>query len=121
MHTEFFYLKTSEYFGNNEVLPLYKKRECNSRFELSQMGKTNVRTPALVVVSCAVPRAHVGPRHLEHLKHREKRGRGGGCPAGTGGGRDTYARQQKNEEGDAIPDLLLKHQNATLATYVEGR
>jgi hypothetical protein len=39
-----------------------------------------------------------------------------------------YARQQKvrrhqgeaieGEEGDATPDLLLKHPNTTLATYV---
>jgi hypothetical protein len=62
--------------------------------------------------------AHV-TSSVSSIEKRE--GGGGGCPAGTGGGRDIYARQQKSEEGDAIPDLLLKHQNATLATYVEGR
>jgi hypothetical protein len=43
---------------------------------------------------------------------------GGGCPAGAEGGRDTDARQQKSEEGGATPDLLLKHLDATLATYI---
>jgi hypothetical protein len=31
---------------------------------------------------------------------------------------DTEARQQKGEEGDATPDLVLKHPDATIATYV---
>jgi hypothetical protein len=37
-----------------------------------------------------------------------------------GGGRDTEAkvRQQKSEDRDVTPNLLLKHPNATLATYV---
>jgi hypothetical protein len=34
------------------------------------------------------------------------------------GGEDTEAWRQKSDEGDATPDLLLKHQDATLATYV---
>jgi hypothetical protein len=34
-----------------------------------------------------------------------------------GGGGDTEVRQQKKER-DATPDLLLKHSDATLATYV---
>jgi hypothetical protein len=33
-------------------------------------------------------------------------------------GRDTDVRQQKIEEGDATSDLLLKHLDATLVTYV---
>jgi len=28
------------------------------------------------------------------------------------------ARQQKSEEGDATPDLLLKHPNTTVLAYV---
>jgi hypothetical protein len=36
----------------------------------------------------------------------------------SGEGEDTEARQQKSDEGDATPDLLLKHRGATLATYV---
>jgi hypothetical protein len=49
--------------------------------------------------------------------------RGGGAadaqPASERGG-DTEAkvRQQKSEDRDAIPDLLLKHPDATLSTYV---
>jgi hypothetical protein len=37
-----------------------------------------------------------------------------------GGGGDTKAkvRPQKSEDRDATPDLLLKHSDATLATYV---
>jgi hypothetical protein len=37
-----------------------------------------------------------------------------------GGGGDTEAkvRQQKSEDRDATPDLLLKHLDATFATYV---
>jgi len=35
----------------------------------------------------------------------------------SGEGEDTEAKQQ-NARRDATPDLLLKHPNATLATYV---
>jgi hypothetical protein len=48
-------------------------------------------------------------------------GGGGGCPTGTGRRReDTEAkvRQEKYEDKDATPNLLLKHPDATLATYV---
>jgi hypothetical protein len=31
---------------------------------------------------------------------------------------DTKARQQKGEERGATPDLVLKHPNAIIATYV---
>jgi hypothetical protein len=42
---------------------------------------------------------------------------GGGCP--TGARRRRHRGMATNsEEGDAIPDLLLKHSDATLATYV---
>jgi hypothetical protein len=34
------------------------------------------------------------------------------------GGEDTEVRQQKSNERDGTPDLLFKHQDATLATYV---
>jgi hypothetical protein len=50
--------------------------------------------------------------------------RGGGAadtqPVLGGGGGDTEAkvRQQKSEDRDATPDLLLKHLDTTLATYV---
>jgi hypothetical protein len=36
----------------------------------------------------------------------------------SGGGGDTKERQQKSEERDATPNLLLKHPDATLATCV---
>jgi hypothetical protein len=35
-----------------------------------------------------------------------------------GGGGDTEASQEKSKEGDATPDLLLKHPDTTLTTYV---
>jgi hypothetical protein len=49
--------------------------------------------------------------------------RGGGAadaqPApGRGGDTEAKVRQQKSEDRDAIPDLLLKHPDATLSTYV---
>jgi hypothetical protein len=31
---------------------------------------------------------------------------------------DTEARQQKDEKGDATSDLLLKHLDSTLVTYI---
>jgi hypothetical protein len=34
------------------------------------------------------------------------------------GGGDTEVRQQNSENGDTTPDLLLKHRDTTLATYV---
>jgi hypothetical protein len=33
-------------------------------------------------------------------------------------GGDAKARQQKSEEGDVTPILLLKHQDTTLVTYI---
>jgi hypothetical protein len=49
----------------------------------------------------------------------EKRGRGRWKPSWRlERGGDTEARQQKSDEGDATSDLLLKHLDATLATYV---
>jgi hypothetical protein len=35
-----------------------------------------------------------------------------------GGGGHTEASQQKSKEGDATPDLFLKHPDTTLTTYV---
>jgi hypothetical protein len=42
-----------------------------------------------------------------------------GCPAGAGGRRRQRGEATKDEEGDATPDLLLKHPDATLVTFVE--
>jgi hypothetical protein len=39
-------------------------------------------------------------------------------PGGGRGDTEEKARQQKSEDREATPDLLLKHLNATLATYV---
>jgi hypothetical protein len=41
----------------------------------------------------------------------EKEGGGADVQPAPGGGGDTKARQQNSEEGDAIPDLVLKHPN----------
>jgi hypothetical protein len=51
---------------------------------------------------------------------RRGRGAADAQPAPGRGGGDTEAkvRQQKSEDRDAIPDLLLKHPDATLSTYV---
>jgi hypothetical protein len=48
----------------------------------------------------------------------EKRGRGGGCPAGAGRRRRHKGEVVEAEDGDATPDLLLKHSDETHATYV---
>jgi hypothetical protein len=42
---------------------------------------------------------------------------GDGCPAGVARRRH-QDEAVEGEEGDATPDLLLKHSDATLATYV---
>jgi hypothetical protein len=39
-------------------------------------------------------------------------------PAPGGGDTETNLRQQKTEDRDATSDLLLKHPDITLATYV---
>jgi hypothetical protein len=49
--------------------------------------------------------------------------RGGGkdvqlALGGGGGDIEAKVRQQKSEDRDATPDLLLKHPDTTLATYV---
>jgi hypothetical protein len=49
----------------------------------------------------------------------EKEGEGAAdAQPAPGGGGDTKVRQQKSEERDATPDLLLKHPDAILATCV---
>jgi hypothetical protein len=49
-----------------------------------------------------------------------RRGAGAADAQSTPGGGDTEVkvRQQKNENRDTTPDLLLKHPNTTLATHV---
>jgi hypothetical protein len=49
----------------------------------------------------------------------QKSGTGGGCADDAERRRRHKAnvRQQKSEDRDATPDLLLKHTDATLATY----
>jgi hypothetical protein len=39
-------------------------------------------------------------------------------PGGGRGDTEAKVRQQKSEDREAIPDILLKHLDATLATYV---
>jgi hypothetical protein len=39
---------------------------------------------------------------------------------GGGGDIEANVRQQKSEDRDATPDLLLKHPDVTLATYVRN-
>jgi hypothetical protein len=39
------------------------------------------------------------------------------APRGGGGDTEANVRQQKSEDTDATPNLLLKHADATLATY----
>jgi hypothetical protein len=79
------------------------------------IGLANARTdgasghPRLQIVS------HVTP-NVTRIEKRE-RGVADAQPA-PGEGGDTKARQQKSEEGDATTNLLLKHPDATLATYV---
>jgi hypothetical protein len=58
--------------------------------------------------------AHAAP----NITSIEKEGRGGGCPAGAGRRRRHRGVATNSEEGDATPDLLLKHPDATLAIYV---
>jgi hypothetical protein len=47
-----------------------------------------------------------------------REGGGGGCPASVAKRRRLRGDATKGEERDAIPNLLLKHSDATLATYV---
>ena len=48
----------------------------------------------------------------------KKGGEGSGCPADVGRRRRHQGEATKGKEGDAAPDLFLKHLDATLATYV---
>jgi hypothetical protein len=50
-------------------------------------------------------------------QHREE-GRGNGYPADAGRRRRHRGEIAESESGDATPDLLLRHPNTTLATYV---
>ena len=58
---------------------------------------------------------------LKQLKHFGASRRGGGhgeCPAGAGKMRRHQGKIAEGEEGDATPDLLLKHQGKTFAIYI---
>jgi hypothetical protein len=79
-----------------------------------------VRTPTLAIVSHAVPRAHARPVSAR-ASPASREGGGGRCPAGARGGRDTHARQQKSEERDTTPDILLTHSDQHLQHMSEGR
>jgi hypothetical protein len=48
----------------------------------------------------------------------EKRGRDDGCPAVAGRRRRHRDEAAEGEEGDATPDLLIKHLDVTLAIFV---
>jgi hypothetical protein len=77
--------------------------------------------------SCSHPlcfsRATCSSRWLQQVATpASKRGVGAAdaqpIPGGGGGDTEAKVRQQKSEDRDATPDLLLKHPDATLATYV---
>jgi hypothetical protein len=54
-----------------------------------------------------------------HAANIQKDGEGRWMLAPGGGGDiEAKVRQKKNKDRDATPDLLLKHPDATLATYV---
>jgi hypothetical protein len=53
----------------------------------------------------------------KHHQHREEGERAVDAQPAPGGG-DTVAMQQKARRRDATLDVLLKHPNATVATYV---
>jgi hypothetical protein len=59
----------------------------------------------------------VGPCRPEHHPHQEEREEEVDAQPAPGGGWDIEASQQKARR-NATPDLLLKHSDATLATYV---
>jgi hypothetical protein len=66
------------------------------------------------------PAAVVGDYSRWLCQHPEEGERAADAQPASGGGGDTKAkvRQQKSEDRDVTPDLLLKHPDATLATYV---
>ena len=70
--------------------------------------------PRMESVPCAVSRGHATP----NVTTMEKEGEGAADAQPTLRGGDIEARQHKSEEGDATPDLLLKHLDTTLPTYV---
>jgi hypothetical protein len=47
-----------------------------------------------------------------------REGGGGGSPAGARRRRRYRGEAAEGKKGDATPNLLLKHSNATLATYL---
>jgi hypothetical protein len=59
-------------------------------------------------------RAHV----TSNVTSIEKRGRGSECPAGVGRRRRHRGEAVESKERDATLDVLLKHPDAILATYV---
>jgi hypothetical protein len=58
------------------------------------------------------------PRGTHVAANRERGRGGGGCPAGARRRRKHQGEAAESEEGDATSDLLLKHPDATLATYI---
>ena len=73
---------------------------------------------APTVVPRPVSHAHMGPAPPRTPPASRRGGGGGGCPAGAGRRSKNRGEAAESEEGDATPDLLSKHPDATLATYV---
>jgi hypothetical protein len=63
---------------------------------------------------------HAANSYSRWLRHHpeERGGAADAQPAPGGGDTEAKVRQQKSEDRDATPDLLLKHLDAKLATYV---
>jgi hypothetical protein len=60
----------------------------------------------------------VGSAPPQTLPASRRRGGGGGCPARAAGRRGHRDEATESDEGDATSDLLLKHPDTILATYV---
>jgi hypothetical protein len=66
----------------------------------------------------AVSRAHSGPTPPPNVTCIEKRERGQQMSAGAGRRRRQRGMATESEDGNAIPNLLLKYSDATFTTYV---
>ena len=79
------------------------------------MGRPDARACELFLTPFRTPTQ--GPRLPEHHQHREEWEGGGGRLANTRRRRHR-GKAAESEKGDATADLLLKHRDTTLATYV---
>jgi hypothetical protein len=74
--------------------------------------------PPRRVVIHALFRTPTRGHAVPYITNIEKRGEHDRCIAGAGRRRRHKGKAIESEEGDATLDLLLKHPDATLATYV---